>query len=105
MEPIYHLVLRTNWEHAPGEAYRADSLVGEGFIHCSRAEQVAKSANRFYATANDLLVLQIDPGRLRSPLKEEPAGSGELFPHIYGPINRDAVVAARPMQRVDGQWV
>ena len=69
------------------------------------APQVTASANRFYADASELLVLHIDPSRLTSPLKAEAAGSGELFPHIYGPLNRDAVVSARTLERDEaGKW-
>jgi uncharacterized protein (DUF952 family) len=105
MTTIYHLVLRRIWESERDQPYRADSLASEGFIHCSFADQVARSANRFYAGAEDLLVLHIDPARLTSPLREETSGSGEVFPHIYGPINRDAVVTAEALTRgADGRW-
>jgi uncharacterized protein (DUF952 family) len=106
MRPIYHLVLRSAWEHDPGQPFEASSLADEGFIHCSYADQVVRSANRFYADATDLLLLTIDTSRLSSLLREEPAGNGALFPHIYGPINRDAVTSAVPLQRgADGRWV
>jgi uncharacterized protein (DUF952 family) len=103
---IYHLVPRGVWEEASDRPYTADSLAAEGFIHCSHAGQVAWAANRFYAAADDLLVLHIDPERLASPVREEDGGAGELFPHIYGPINRDAVVAVEELRRgPDGRWV
>lgn len=106
MPDVYHLATKAAWEASPGEDYRADSLETEGFIHCSYAHQVAGAANRFYAGAGELSVLRIDPARLASPLKEEPAGSGELFPHIYGPINRAAVLAVLPLSRdAAGRWV
>jgi uncharacterized protein (DUF952 family) len=106
MRPIYHLVLRSLWERDPAQPYRANSLETEGFIHCCFAEQVAGSANRFYAGASDLLVLTIDATRLSSPLREEAAASGKLYPHIYGPINRDAVSTAVPLTRgSDGRWM
>jgi uncharacterized protein (DUF952 family) len=105
MPAIYHLVLRCVWEEHPDQPYRAESLASEGFIHCSFAAQVASSANRFYADARDLLVLRIDPARLTSPLREEASGSGEVFPHIHGPLHRDAVVAAESLTRdTDGRW-
>jgi glutathione S-transferase len=105
MRPVYHLVLRSVWERDPERPYRAGSLDTEGFIHCSFADQVARSANRFYADAADLLVLAIDPARLTAPLREEPAKGGTLYPHVYGPIDRDAVTAAVPMSRgADGRW-
>ncbi len=105
MPTIYHLVPRRVWEEPPEQPYRADSLSSEGFIHCSFAEQVAWAANRFYADQRDLLVLHLDPSRLSSPVREEACESGEIFPHIYGPINRDAVVMVQPLTRgADGRW-
>ncbi len=105
MEPVYHLVLPALWNDPAQADYRAASLASEGFIHCSYAGQVEASADRFYATAERLLVLRIDPGRLSSPMKVEPAGSGEMFPHVYGPINRDAVAAVLEMRREGGTLV
>lgn len=105
MRAIYHLVLRSAWEANADQPYRADSLATEGFIHCSFADQVARSANRFYADAEDLLILHIDAERLSSPLREEASGTGEVFPHIYGPLNRDAVIKGEPLTRgADGKW-
>jgi uncharacterized protein (DUF952 family) len=105
MRTIYHLVTRPAWEDHPDQPYRAESLTSEGFIHCSFAEQVARSANRFYAAVPELLLLHIDPGQLTSELREEPSDSGELFPHIYGGINRDAVMSVESLTRnADGRW-
>lgn len=106
VEPIYHLVLRSMWEHLPEHDYRTASLDTEGFIHCAHARQVAWAANRFHHSAGDLLVLEIDPGRLNSPVKDEaPAGKTERFPHIYGPITRAAVLRAWPLVRDEaGEW-
>jgi len=104
MRRIYHLIPRANWEQTPADAYRADSLAAEGFIHCSNAEQVARIANLFYSDIRDLLVLGIDVERLTSTITDEAVG-GELFPHVYGPINRDAIVEVRPLERgPDGNW-
>jgi glutathione S-transferase len=105
MATIYHLVLPSAWQLRPDESFHAPSLEQEGFIHCSFADQVTRSANRFYADAAELLLLTIDTTRLTSPLREEVASNGQLFPHIYGPINRDAVTAVVPMTRgSDGRW-
>jgi uncharacterized protein (DUF952 family) len=66
---------------------------------------VAGAANRFYAEAEDLLLLHVDAQRLSSPLREEASGIGEIFPHIYGPLNRDAVVTVEALWRgPDGHW-
>jgi uncharacterized protein (DUF952 family) len=105
MTRIYHLVTPDAWARAADE-YRPDSFAAEGFIHCSFAAQVAGSANRFYAGASELLLLYIDPAHLTSPLRTEASGSGELFPHVYGPLNRDAVVEVETLRRgSDGRWV
>jgi uncharacterized protein (DUF952 family) len=106
MRRIYHLTTREAWEKARGGPYRADSLDAEGFIHCSNADQVARSANRFYADAPELFVFRIDAGRLGPTLKDEPAANGELFPHVHGPIPPDAVIEICPVRRgPDGRWV
>jgi uncharacterized protein (DUF952 family) len=90
----------------PAGAYRAASLQSEGFIHCSNREQVAWAANRFYAREKDMLALIVDVAQLTSPVRDEDAGWGERFPHIYGPINRDAIVDKVELERgADGKWV
>ncbi|MBY0526967.1 MAG: DUF952 domain-containing protein [Gemmataceae bacterium] len=105
MRHVYHLVTKKCWEASPAGPYRADSLATEGFIHCSNRGQVAWAANKFYARESDLLVLHLDADRLTSPLKDEDPGIGQTFPHIYGTINREAIVVVEPLQRdAAGQW-
>jgi uncharacterized protein (DUF952 family) len=75
----------------------------EGFIHASDAEQVAGSADRFFRGRSGLVVLRIDTDRVDSPIRRESSPhSDEPFPHIYGPINLDAVVGVVPIEP-DGQ--
>lgn len=105
MRKIYHLVTQSTWEQNTDQPYRPESLASEGFIHCSFADQVARSANRFYVDAVDLLVLHINAERLHGSLREEASDSGEVFPHIYGPLDRDAVVKVETLGRgSDGRW-
>jgi len=98
---ILHLINRTDWEAAQqsGVVHPA-SLANEGFVHCSTEHQMVGVANKYYTGATNMLLLRIDPKLLASPLKWEPPahidGSPSLpgepfFPHIYGPINIDAV--------------
>ena len=51
-----------------------------------------------------IVLLEIDPARLGSPVVPEPVPGGELFPHVYGPIPIDAVVSATPWRRDDGAF-
>jgi uncharacterized protein (DUF952 family) len=90
---IYHICTRQAWQKAQQAGYyTADSIAIEGFIHASLAEQVAPSANLFFQGQTDLMVLWIDKNRLISPLVfENTSGGTELFPHIYGTINLDAI--------------
>lgn len=95
---IVHICPQADWEQARQTgAYRAASLAQEGFIHASRPDQVLGVANRFYAGRTDLLLLWIDPQRLSAPLKIEPA-DGDSYPHIYGPLNLEAVTRVTPLR-------
>jgi uncharacterized protein (DUF952 family)/nucleoside 2-deoxyribosyltransferase len=101
---IYHLTFRADWDDAVrAGAYRLStrgaSLDEVGFIHASFAHQLSATAQRFFADvdANDLVVLQIDRSRLELPLViEANPATGELFPHLYGPLDPGAVTALLP---------
>jgi uncharacterized protein (DUF952 family) len=101
---IFHIARGSDWAaaEAAGEytvSTRGRSLADEGFIHCSFAEQVDATAARFYADVADAVVLRLDPERLPSPVVvEDLYGTGEEFPHVYGPIPVGAVVEVRPLR-------
>lgn len=96
---IYHVVTGTNWQKALQQGfYEADSLASEGFIHTSKADQVAGVLERYYKGQSDLVLLHIDETRLTAPLKYELAPSvNEEFPHIFGRLNIDAVIKAEQL--------
>lgn len=102
---IYHLTTRAEWERARVAGfYTAASLEGDGFIHCSTAEQLLPVANAFYRDLDEPVVLRIDADRLAAPLRWESPDpddhfGGERFPHVYGPINLDAVAAVSGLER------
>lgn len=90
---IYHVVLPDVWDRAKTNSfYEAESLASEGFIHCSYADQLDGVLERYYADAGKVVILSIETDKLTSPLVSEPSTGGEPYPHIYGPINTDAVV-------------
>ena len=100
---IYHIATAEDWEHArsAGEyrvSTRGRTLEEEGFIHCSRADQVAAVADRFYRGVSGLVLLTIDERLVRSEVRHEAApGGDEPFPHIYGPLDVEAVVGVEPL--------
>jgi uncharacterized protein (DUF952 family) len=95
---ILHLAAAEAWAEATrAGVYRADSLVTEGFIHCSDPHQVVRVANARFRNRRDLMLLQIAVACLEAPLRyENLEGGDELFPHIYGPLPLSAVVRATP---------
>ena len=90
---IVHICRHADWLSASASSsYSASSLDSEGFIHCSKPEQVLKVANMFYGGIPDLCLLWIDPQKLESKLRWE-AADNDQFPHLYGRLNADAVFA------------
>jgi uncharacterized protein (DUF952 family) len=99
MAIIYHVTTKQEWNTAQQQGfYTAPSLETEGFIHCSKAEQVAGVLQRYFAGKKDLVKLTVDSDKLTARLQYDLSPSaGEEFPHVYGPINLDAVTAAEEM--------
>jgi uncharacterized protein (DUF952 family) len=100
-----HITERREWENSrtAGEyrmSTRGVTLEQEGFVHCSLPHQLRGVAERFYADADDLVVLVIDADRLESPVRyEAPSPGADAYPHIYGPIPAGAVTAVIPVTR------
>jgi uncharacterized protein (DUF952 family) len=94
MPRLYHIASRTDWQEAARQGrYTADSLCSEGFIHCSEAHQVIRVANLRFRGRTDLLLLHIESAQLHADVRyENLEGGEELYPHIYGSLNLDAVV-------------
>lgn len=100
---LYHLALQNEWQEArvAGEYRRSTrglALEQVGFIHASASHQLSATFQRFYQDAGAVVLLCIDPVRLEQagvPVRWEPAPeSGELFPHLYGPLPLEAVLLA-----------
>lgn len=95
MALIYHITTATEWEKAKqAGSYEAPSLKNEGFIHCSTDDtQIAGVLERYYAGKTGLIKLVIDTDKLTSSYIYEWSPSvADTFPHIYGPINKNAVI-------------
>ena len=123
-QPVYHLVPAGYYRaQAPSRPYKPPAFDQEGFIHCTAGvDLLIEIANTYFkALPEDLLVLEVDPRRLTAPLKYEPpipppgqnstndtashAGTNLLFPHIYGLLNRKAIIDTFALQRDEvGRW-
>ena len=90
---LVHICQNLEWEQAQVQGYYfSKSLSQEGFIHCSQPHQILQVANRFYQRVPGLVLLWIDPEKILAEIRWE-FSDGALFPHIYGPINLDAVIS------------
>jgi uncharacterized protein (DUF952 family) len=89
---IYHIVLPEKWAEFETDLYKASSLADEGFIHCSFRDQLDDVIDRYYRGVPEVIVLEIETDLLMSRVLKEPSTNSEIYPHIYGPINRNAIV-------------
>ncbi len=110
MTTIYHLAMPADWLAAQAAGvYRMSTrgltLDEVGFIHCSTADQVPRTASAYYADVDELTLLSIDADRVGAEIRvEQPDGSDEGFPHLYGPLPVDAVITTQPYRRAgDGR--
>lgn len=109
-EPLFHVAEAADWDAARrrgryDRSTRGRSLDDVGFVHLSTGAQWPGVLERYYADhPGPLLLLTVDPDRLTAPLRwEAPApGSPELFPHLYGPLDTDAVVAVETIRPEPG---
>ncbi len=111
VETIYHIVPVNYFTALPGDQdYLPESFARDGFIHCTRgADLLALVANKhFKKVPGDFLMLVIEVQAVKAPIKYEVLDPSMPypFPHIYGPLNRDAIVSAIPMHRApDGTFL
>jgi uncharacterized protein (DUF952 family)/flavin reductase (DIM6/NTAB) family NADH-FMN oxidoreductase RutF len=90
---IFHIVKKEDWVKSSQLIYQGESLKTQGFIHCCTADQIDKVLEQWFKGQTDLVLVEINPDLVKANLKfENLEGGQELFPHIYGPINLDAVI-------------
>lgn len=106
MSILLHITTPGAWSAARAVgAYRGDTLESEGFIHCSEPPQVAEVANRLFRGREDLLLLHVDEARVGPRVvRENLEGGSILYPHIYGPLNLDAVLGVSDYRPRDGMF-
>ena len=107
MRPTYHLIPVVVWESADGNApLTRESLDDEGFIHCTDGPDalIATAERHYREDPRDFLALTIDLDAITSPWRYD--DPGKPYPHIYGPIDRAAIVETTPVSRAaDGRFL
>jgi uncharacterized protein (DUF952 family) len=95
---IFHIAKSIDIDTENGNAeYQCDSLTTEGFIHCCDKHQLAGVVSRYYQDIDDVVLLVLDVEELEPALiHENTVGGSELFPHVYGAINRSAILEVVP---------
>jgi uncharacterized protein (DUF952 family) len=104
---IVHITARPAWEMARASGWLLPpSLAVDGFIHFSEVDQIVAVANAAFSGQGDLVLLCVATDRVEAPLKYESSDAGgESFPHLYGALNLDAVVAVVPFVEGDDGFV
>lgn len=102
MKTIAMIARHADWQQALATGNYTQSTINStlekgGFIHCSTPGQALEIANHKYADQSGLLVLFIDADKVKSPIKFEGKTKTGIFPHIYGPLNIEAVYQTKPL--------
>ena len=99
MATIFKICPAARWRAAEMDGVFAGSEVDrdDGFIHFSTEAQLGETAARHFSGQRDLVLVAVDASRLGDALKWEPARSGDLFPHLYKPLELAAVLWAKPL--------
>lgn len=101
MSRVYKILPRADWQAARAAGRYAGSALdlADGFIHFSTAAQAQETARRHFAGQADLVVLEVEADDLGEALRWEPSRGGDLFPHLYGPLDpaRVRVVRGAPL--------
>jgi uncharacterized protein (DUF952 family) len=88
---IYHIATQTEWDNqSSAPVYAPSAYIKEQFIHCSDLHQLESVANRYFPGRDDLVILELMPTKLEPETRYEQSGL-EKYPHVYGPVNKDAI--------------
>lgn len=103
---VYKLLRGEEWAELRRGGWQTGSADDrrDGYIHLSSAAQLAGTIERYYADTSDLWLLALDPQALGKALRWEPSRGGEVFPHLYGPLDVGLCTPVATRARPDGDW-
>jgi uncharacterized protein (DUF952 family) len=104
MATIYKICPAPLWrDAAEAGVFRGSEVdLRDGFIHFSTAAQVAETAARHFAGTGDLVLVAVDGTRLGKDLRYERSRGGDLFPHLYGPLDPNLALWVKPLPLGEG---
>lgn len=96
---IYKLLSRAEWDHALalGRFEGSEVDLADGYIHLSTAAQAPETARRYFSGRTDLMLVAVEAEPLGAALRWEPSRGGDLFPHLYAPLEVALALEARPL--------
>ena len=96
---IYKIADAAAWRMAllAGRFNGSTDDLRDGFIHLSASSQTRTTLAKHFAGRTDLVIAAVDATRLGASLRWEIARDGEKFPHVYGPLEIEAVAWCRPL--------
>ena len=96
----YKVLTADEWAALKADAFQGAPIDrADGFIHLSTASQVTETVNRHFSGQKGLVIAAIDLATLGDGVRWEPSRQGQLFPHVYAPLMRKAVIAWCPLGR------
>lgn len=106
-EVIYKIATRAEWFSAEHEGVYMGSAhdVRDGFIHFSRAHQLAATADKHFHGQRELLLVAVDSAAVGGALRYEVSRGGDAFPHLYGPLWLQHVLWVHPLMTDAAGWV
>ncbi len=105
---IIHCMHEKLWNKVKNkESFGKKDVRKYGFIHCSTVEYFWRVAPNFKGVKEPLVLICIDENKLLSEVKyEDSDGTGRYYPHVYGEINTDSVVAVLPFNKdINGNYI
>lgn len=102
MRATFHLVPAAVWVAAdPNSAYLAASLATEGFVHCTDGEEelLATASRHYRLDPRPFVVLSLDLDLILARWTVD--DSAGIYPHIHGPVDRQAIIDVAPLMRAD----
>jgi uncharacterized protein (DUF952 family) len=99
---IYKILSLKEWAQAQVAGHFDGSAIDrqDGFIHFSAEDQWRETLRLHFAGQTGLVLVAVEADRLGASLKWEASRGGQLFPHLYGPLEVRLAVSVTGLSAV-----